>query len=329
MNVQQFLRGLPEVRRSAEPATPAQVSALARGATLAALRTHGWRMDTAGGRVHGPLAQASDDAADLGVQDLVVIEVKAPALAQLAPNLRPLLGRQSVVLRAMNGVSWWLCKRVDGVADGALHRVDPGGTIAAAIPSEQVLGCVVHAGAATSEPGLVQHRMGQGLIVDEPAGGASARAGRIATLLAQAGFEATASDSVRQDIWYKLWGNLRMNPVSAFTGATLDRVRADPLVRAFCSATMGEAAAIGARIGCPIAQSPEERHAITAKLGAFKSSMLQDAEAGRLLELDAIVGATCEIGQRLGMATPNMEALLGLARLFRRVRGLCPEGTTR
>ncbi|CAN7305588.1 2-dehydropantoate 2-reductase [Pseudorhodoferax sp. LjRoot39] len=303
----------------------AQVGALARGATLAALRTHGWRMDTAGGRLHGPLAQASDDAAELGVQDLIVIAVKAPALVQLAPGIRPLLGPQTVVLPAMNGVPWWFCKGVAGLADGALHSVDPGGAIAAAIPFEQVLGCVVHAGAATAEPGLVQHRMGQGLIVGEPAGGASARASRVATLLAQAGFDATASDSVRQDIWYKLWGNLTMNPISAFTGATLDRMLADPLVRGFCSAAMGEAAAIGARIGCPIVQTAEERHAVTAKLGAFKSSMLQDVEAGRPIELDAIVGATHEIGDRLGLATPNIAALLGLARLFGRVHGLYPE----
>lgn len=303
----------------------AQVGALARGATLAALRTHGWRMDTAHGRVHGPMAQASDDAAELGVQDLVVIAVKAPALAQLASGIRPLLGPDTVVLPAMNGVPWWFCEGVEGLADQALHSVDPGRTIADAIPFEQVLGCVVHAGAATSEPGLVQHRMGQGLIVGEPGGGASARASRVAGLLAQAGFDATASDDVRQDIWYKLWGNLTMNPISAITGATLDRMLADPLVRDFCSAAMREAADIGVRIGCPIAQSAEERHAITARLGAFKSSMLQDVEAGRPLELDAIVGATYEIGQRLGMATPNIAALLGLTRLFGRVHGLYPE----
>ncbi|MFO1287249.1 MAG: ketopantoate reductase C-terminal domain-containing protein [Rubrivivax sp.] len=149
-------------------------------------------------------------------------------------------------------------------------------------------------------------------------------AARRPALLAQAGFDVTPSEDVRHDIWYKLWGNLTMNPVSAITGATIDRVLADPLLRAFCSAAMREAAAIGERIGCPIAQSPEDRHAITARLGAFKTSMLQDVEAGRAIELDAIVGAVHEIGQRVGVPAPNVAALLGLARLFARGRGLYP-----
>jgi 2-dehydropantoate 2-reductase len=130
---------------------------------------------------------------------------------------------------------------------------------------------------------------------------------------------------VRYDIWYKLWGNLTMNPVSALTGATIDRLLADPLVRHFCSAAMQEAAAIGERIGCAINQSAEDRHAVTAKLGAFKTSMLQDVEAGRAIELDAIVGAVHEIGQRLGMPMPGIGALLGLTRLFGRVHSLYPE----
>jgi 2-dehydropantoate 2-reductase len=143
--------------------------------------------------------------------------------------------------------------------------------------------------------------------------------------LAQAGFEAKASTDVRRDAWYKLWGNLTMNPVSALTGATGDRVLADPLVREFCSQAMREAAAIGACVGCPIDQSPEDRHAITSRLGAFRTSMLQDVEAGRAIELDAIVGAVREIGQRVGVATPAIDALLGLTRLMGQVRGLYPD----
>ena len=175
------------------------------------------------------------------------------------------------------------------------------------------------------EPGWAQHRMGQGLIVGEARGGQSPRAQRVADLLTHAGFDVTHSADVRRDIWYKLWGNLTMNPISALTGATGDRILGDPLVRAFCSATMREAASIGARIGCPIEQEPEDRHAITARLGAFRTSMLQDAEAGRAIELDAIVSVVREIGQRLGLATPNIDALLGLTRLQARMRGLYPE----
>lgn len=301
------------------------VSALARGATLSALKAHGWRMDSGGQRLQAPVAAASGDASALGVHDLVIVAVKGQALGALAPSLAPLVGPGTVILPAMNGVPWWFCEGLAGFRGGPLDSVDPGGSVAAALPFDRVLGCVVHAAASMPEPGRVLHRMGAGLIVGEPRGGTSARAQAVVDLLAHAGFDATLSANVRQDIWFKLWGNLTMNPVSAITGATLDRILADPLVRGFCSAAMSEAAAIGARIGCPIEQSPEDRHAVTTRLGAVKTSMLQDAEAGRAIELDAIVGAVQEIGRRLGLATPNIDALLGLARLFGRVHGLYPE----
>lgn len=299
-----------------------KVSALARGATLEALRRHGWRLQQGGELIQAPCAAASADAAELGVQDLVVIAVKGPALTQVARGIAPLIGPRTVVLPAMNGVPWWFGHDVAALGEAPLEAVDPGGVVGAAIPFETVLGCVVHAAAFTSEPGLVVHKMGAGLIVGEPAGGASARLDAVAALLREAGFDVTVSADVRRDVWYKLWGNLTMNPVSAITGATADLVLADPLVRGFCSQAMQEAAAIGALLGCPIEQTPEDRHAITARLGAFKTSMLQDVEAGRPIELDAIVGAVRELGQRLGRPTPAIDALFGLARLFARGRGL-------
>ena len=302
----------------------AEVSAIARGPTLQALRRHGWRLNTAGGLVQAP-ARAAADAADLGPQDLVVIAVKGPALSQAAQGLAPLFGTGTVVMPAMNGVPWWFCRDVPGMGREPLQSVDPGGRIASAIAFERVLGCVVHASTATTEPGLVQHRMGQGLIVGEARGGRSARAQAVIDLLSHAGFDATHSSDVRHDIWYKLWGNLTMNPVSAITGATIDRIHADPQVREFCSAAMREAADLGARIGCRIEQTAEDRHAVTAKLGAFKTSMLQDVEAGRPIELDAIVSAVREIGVRLGQPTPHIDILLGLTRLFGRVHGLYPQ----
>ncbi|MBZ8141270.1 2-dehydropantoate 2-reductase [Rubrivivax gelatinosus] len=300
----------------------AQVGAIARGATLQALRRHGWRLQQGGELIQAPCAQAAAEAAELGVQDLVVIAVKGPALPAVARGIAPLLGPHTRVLPAMNGVPWWFGHGVAALGDAPLKTVDPGGEIAAAIPFGQVLGCVVHAAASTPEPGLVQHRMGAGLIVGEPAGGPSARVDAVAALLREAGFDVTASADVRRDVWYKLWGNLTMNPVSAITGATADRVLADPLVRAFCTQAMQEAAAIGARVGCPIEQTPEDRHVVTARLGAFKTSMLQDVEAGRPVELDAIVGAVREIGVRLAQPTPAIDALFGLARLFAQGRGL-------
>ena len=164
--------------------------------------------------------------------------------------------------------------------------------------------------------------MGQGLIVGEPAGGPSGRVADLARELKAAGFECHVSMRIQQDIWYKLWGNMTMNPVSALTGAPSDRILDDPLVRDFCSAVMLEAQAIGAAFGIPIEQRPEERHAVTRKLGAFKTSMLQDLEAGRPLEIDALLGAVREIGGRLGMPTPNIDALYGLVRLMAATRGL-------
>jgi 2-dehydropantoate 2-reductase len=302
----------------------AQVSAVARGATLAALREHGWRLQQDGALVQA-LARVSDQPAELGVQDLVIIAVKGPALSAVAQGLAPLLGADTLVLPAMNGVPWWFGDGVLALGSAPLESVDPGGLIAAAVPVAQVVGCVVHAATYTAEPGLVVHKVGQGLIIGEPGGGQSARVERVADLLGNAGFDVTHSADVRRDIWYKLWGNMTMNPVSAITGATADRVLADPLVRELCSAAMREAAAIGACIGCPLTQDPEDRHAITGKLGAFKTSMLQDVEAGRPIELDAIVGVVSELGRRLGLPTPSIDALFGLARLFGRVHGLYPD----
>jgi 2-dehydropantoate 2-reductase len=301
------------------------VSAVARGATLQALREHGWRLQQADTLLRAPLAAASDEPAQLGPMDLVVVAVKGPALSDVARRIGPLLGAQTVVLPAMNGVPWWFAQSTPGFDGEPLRSVDPDGRIGVEIALDRVVGCVVHASTFTPEPGIVQQRRGQGLIIGEPAGGHSPRVQALAGLLGLAGFEVTVSDNVRRDIWYKLWGNMTMNPVSALTGASVDRIMADPLVLAFCSAAMREAAEIGARIGCAVAQTPEERHAVTRKLGAFRTSMQNDVDAGRAIELDALVSVVREIAQRLQIATPNIDALLGLTRLFARVRGLYPQ----
>ena len=254
-----------------------------------------------------------------------MVAVKGPALAAVAARIGPLLGPDTMVLVAMNGVPWWFFDGLPGPYAGTrLATVDPQGAIGAAIPTRHVVGCVVHASCASPEPGLVRHGMGAGLIVGEPAGGRSARVERLVAELARAGFDAQLSERIQRDIWYKLWGNMTMNPVSAITGATGDRILDDELVGAFCAAAMGEAAAIGARIGCGVTQSAADRNAVTRKLGAFKTSMLQDVEAGRPIELDGIVAVVREIGQKVGVPTPNIDTLLGLTRLFARGRGLYP-----
>lgn len=300
------------------------VAALARGETLTALRAHGLRLLAAGQETR-TLVRASDDARELGPQDLVIVALKGPALAAAAPGLQALLGPQTVVLPAMNGVPWWFLQAgAPGESSQRLASIDPDGRIASAIPLGRVLGCVVHFTCSSPKPGVVQHGFGDRLIVGEPAGGASERTDTVCAALAKAGFKAEAGTDIRHDIWFKLWGNMTMNPVSALTGATTDHILDDPLVHGFILRAMEEAAAIGARIGCPITQSGEERMAVTRQLGGFKTSMLQDAQAGRALELDALVSAVHEIGLRFDVAMPNIGALLGLTRLMARERGLYP-----
>ena len=299
-----------------------RLSALARGATLAALRGQGLRMDIGGERLTVPVT-ASDAAADLGPQDLVIVAVKGPSLAAVAPAVHALLGPQTRVLVAMNGLPWWFFDGLDGEArDLRLASVDPGDVIRRLIPTERVIGCVVHASCAMAEHGLVRHAMGNGLIVGAPAGGRPAEVNGLAELLTRAGFDTTVSERIQRDIWFKLWGNMTFNPISALTGATGNRILDDELVLGFVTAVMIEAAAIGARIGCAVDQTPAQRHAVTGKLGAFKTSMLQDVEAGRPIELDALVGAVREVGVHLGLATPFTDALLGLTRLMAQTRGL-------
>jgi 2-dehydropantoate 2-reductase len=303
------------------------VSALARGATLATVQRDGLSVREAGEQWQASI-RASADAEALGPQDLLVVALKGPALIDVAPSLAPLIGDRTIVLPAMNGVPWWFLRthRQAGVsatlAEQHLRSVDPDGHIAAAVPLEQVLGCVVHLSCSSPAPGVVQHGFGKRLIVGEPAGGLSARTETVCAALAKAGFTAEPSADIRSDIWYKLWGNMTTNPISALTGATTDRILDDPQVHDFMLRAMAEAAAVGARIGCPIAQSGEERMVVTRQLGSFKTSMLQDAIAGRPLEIDALVGAVHEIGRLVGVETPNVDAVLGLTRLMARERGL-------
>ncbi|TNF63374.1 MAG: 2-dehydropantoate 2-reductase [Burkholderiales bacterium] len=308
------------------PAGQIQLSAVARGETLRALRERGIAWIDADGAEHTVPVHASDDPASLGVQDLVIVSVKGPAMPAVAPAVRALMGPQTTVLVAMNGVPWWFFDGLPGEAAGLqLHTVDPGGVTAANIPTSQVIGCVVHASAAAPQPARIERIRNNQLIIGEPAGGVSPRVQAVAGLLAQAGFGVTVSERIQRDIWFKLWGNMTINPISAITGAPCDRILDDPLVRGFVSAIMLEAKAIGARIGIPIDQSPEDRHAVTRKLGSFKTSMLQDVEAGRPIELDALVGAVREIGRHLGEATPNMDALMGLTRLMGQMKQLYPD----
>jgi 2-dehydropantoate 2-reductase len=301
-----------------------EVSALARGETLAALQRSGLQLHSGETSLQAPVT-ASSSSAELGVQDLVIVAVKAPSLAGVARQIAPLLDANTVVLTAMNGVPWWFLDGFGGALAGtSLASVDPGGQIAHDIPVRHVIGGVVHASCSVDVPGLVRHHFGNGLILGEPVGGASDRVSALAALLQQAGFNASVSPQIQKDIWYKLWGNMTVNPISALTGATTDRILGDELVRGFVSAVMLEAKTVGERLGIPIDQQPEDRHAVTRKLGAFKTSMLQDVVARKPVELDALVSSVRELGQLTGVATPFTDALLGLSRLQAQTLGLYP-----
>ena len=300
------------------------VSVVARGPVLEAIAAHGLRLMTETG-IRTEMLRAESDPANIGPQDLVIIAVKATALAELADQIAPLLGPDTIVVTAMNGVPWWFFDNPRVPHAGMLlQSLDPNRRLAHAIPAQRILGCVVHLSSSSPEPGVIQPGFGNRLILGEACGGDSSRLAQVATVLSEAGFEVEASADIRAEIWYKLWGNMTMNPLSAITGATCDKVLDDPLVREFCLKAMHEAAAIGAEIGCAITQSGEDRMQLTRKLGAFKTSMLQDAEAGKLLELDALVGAVREIGRHVGIATPTIDSLFGLTRLFGRTHGIYP-----
>lgn len=295
-----------------------QVSVLARGDTLRLLRAEGVRL-TEEGEEFVANVDAFDDCSSLGEQDLLFIAVKAPALPPLASELRPLVGAQTVIVPMLNGVPWWF------VGGEPLKSVDPDGSIAAALPFDQVLGCVVHASCYRSGPNTIVVKHADKLIIGEPQGGeTSERLAELFGLLDRAVLRPDITGNVRRSIWYKLWGNATINPLSALTRATCDRILAEPECRAWMLEGMAELAAVGAAIGCPVSESGEDRMAITGRLGAFKTSMLQDVEAGRPIELEALLGAPREIAERVGIETPALDRLYGVTKLMAESLRLLP-----
>ena len=288
------------------------VSILARGASARALGEGLELVEQGASTIVRP--KVSTSAGELGPQDLLVIAVKAPSLAAAAQAAAPMIGPQTIILPMLNGVPWWF-------ADGEpLRSVDPGGAIAAALPLDQVVGCVVHASCRREPPARVVVAHADRLILGEPGGGTSELVARLCALFERAGICCEASTDVRRAIWYKLWGNATINPISALTLATADRLLAE--CRPFILDCMAELAAVGAAIGCPISESGEDRMAVTARLGAFKTSMLQDVEAGRGIELEALLGAPIELARRAGVAVPRLESLYAMTRLMAESRGL-------
>lgn len=298
------------------------VSLLARGRTLEAIKARGLTL-VSGSQTEQVRFLASDNADELGAQDLIIVGVKGPAMTEVAPSVAAMMHAETAVLPAMNGILWWFTDGVDGTLSGStLESIDPGGRIAALIPPAHVLGCVVHASCSTRAPGEIVHTQGKRLIIGEPRHGQTQRLERVCQRLSDAGLTIEPSRHIQTDVWFKLWGNMTMNPISALTGALTNQILDDELVRRFALGVMSEASELGARIGCPIRESGEDRMALTRKLGGIKTSMLQDVEAGRRLEIDALLAAPREIAAKVGLATPTMDALHGLVRLYARIHSL-------
>lgn len=301
------------------------VSVVARGAVLRNVLDRGLVLLEDDNNLHFEL-DASDDPAKLGAQDLVIVAVKTTSLDAVAQEIGPLLTTRTIVLPATNGIPWWFFEGLPDAPPGLrLPSLDPSGVLRRAMPARQVVGSVLHLSASCPEPGVVRHGAGQRIIVGNPSGPHDERVDQVATTLRAGAFEIELSDCIQRDIWYKLWGNMTMNPLSAITGATMDRILDDPLVRLFATQCMKEAAEVGARIGLTIADDPEDRHQVTRALGAVRTSMLQDVDAGRRVELDALVTVVSELAQVLDVPTASIDTLLGLARLHARVHHLYPE----
>jgi 2-dehydropantoate 2-reductase len=288
------------------------VSILARGSTAGSLLTGLELVENGDSTVVRPSVSTSADV--LGRQDLVIIAVKAPGLKEAAHAAEPMIGPATTILPMMNGVPWWF-------ADGEpLRSVDPHGSIAEALPIDQVVGCVVHAACRRDGPARIVVAHADKLILGDPDGGAGKRVHQLCALFARAGIRPDPTNNIRRAIWYKLWGNATLNPLSALTLATADRLLAE--CKPFLLAGMAELAAVGAAIGCPIEESGEERMAVTARLGPFKTSMLQDVEAGRPIELEALLGAPIELARRANIPVPTLDSLFAMTRLMAESRGL-------
>ena len=293
-----------------------EVSVVARGANLAAIREKGLRVRDRSGEVLVTRPAADSDPAKLGPQDYVIVAVKGQSLPEVAATIAPLLGPQTPVVTAMNGVPWWFFDRLKfSGGSQRLESLDPEGALSRAMPTARLIGCVIHLAASTPEPGLVSHNMNNRLILGEPGGANGPRTAALGAALRAAGFDCVESGFIEKDFWVKLLGNVSFNPVSALTLATADRLIADPLVKSYMAGIMREVLEIGRAVGVDAAIDPEARIDMARALGAFKTSMLQDLEAGKALEIDGLLTGTLEVARKAGVPAPLTESLCGLIRL--------------
>lgn len=301
-----------------------KVSLVARGEHLKALRANGLTLEI-GDRTLKSRPAASADPAELGAQDYVFVSVKAPALPSVVTSIGPLLGPDTVVVTALNGVPWWFFQGFGGEHDGRrLSSVDPDGLLTRLLEPRRIVGCVVHAGCSVPAPGIIRHASGDLFVIGDPAGGATPRCQVLQQIIVGAGLRCDISPRIQQAVWMKLLGNASMGPLSVLTGGTLAGMARDPGTRKVSADMIVEAIAVGRHFGLDPGMTVEERIELGARLGEFKTSMLQDFEKGRPMELDTFLAAIIEMARLAGVATPTIDAVQALALHKARQAGLYP-----
>jgi 2-dehydropantoate 2-reductase len=294
----------------------ADVVLFARGPHLRAMQERGLRVSSPDGDFEAKPEVAADLAA-IGTVDVVFLGVKAHSLTTLAPQLHPLFGPDTVVVSTQNGIPWWYFQNHDGELDGLrLERVDPGGVIASAIEPRRIVGSLAYFSTDVVEPGVIHHTEGNRISFGEPNGTRSERIRGVAEALIAAGFRCPITTRIRHEIWVKLLGNVAFNPISALTGGTLEELVRYPDTSRLVREVMTETEAVAAKLGIELPISIDQRMAGAEKVGAHKTSMLQDLEAGRPMEIEAVVGAVVELGERVGVSMPATRAVYACTKLL-------------
>ena len=292
----------------------ADVSLVARGAHLAAMQANGLTLKQ-GGETHVVRPRVTDDPKQLGPQEFIIITLKAHALTGVIDQLMPLIGKDTAILFAQNGIPWWYFHGIGGPLEGTrLESVDPGGVIWNRLGPERALGCVVWQAAEIEAPGVIAHHYGDRMPLGEPSGDKTERVQLLSGLLTRAGVKSPVKPNLRNEIWLKLWGNLSFNPVSVLTVGTLADLAGDPGTRRVIRTMMEEARAVAEKLGVSFAVDADERMDMAAKVGAHRTSMLQDVEAGRPTELDALLGVVIELGRLVEIGTPSLQLVYDLCK---------------
>jgi 2-dehydropantoate 2-reductase len=297
------------------------ISVVARGAQLEAIVAKGLTLQQGGMRYHARPKAAADPAA-LGTQDYVFLSVKAPALPEVAARLAPLFGPDTAVVTAMNGIPWWFFHGFGKFHGTSFDSIDPGGVLAEALPPERIIGCVLHIACSVPEPGVIVHNSQNRFFLGDLDGKTSPRLARIVEAMKQSGMEAEARPDIRRDVWVKLLGNMTYAPVSILTQATNDAMANNPRVRRVFAAMIEEANAVGAHYGLSSDMSVEARIDLGGSLKGFRTSMLQDMDKGRPVELDTIVRAVIDMGEKAGVPTPVIGTVFALAAQRAEVAGI-------